>query len=499
MKRLARTLAYERRLEVCAEHYGNSIRAVFEDVEACPGLHVHVLAFEALLREPEARLRDVCRFVGLDFRPEMLPAEGDRLPIGSRYPGRTLVPAQPRDQRCVRAVDRLDGRRHRRPSLRGPRREAWVPPPMTAGSLAAAAGLLRGLRLRRKSDVARRVLDGALRASGLLRARFPEVTPDPDDLVRALHPGVAGPPPASSPTSSTTAPARGSTSTRATRTTSWHGTVSNAPACRWRTASWRDAPVVAGLGSVEVGQEVDWHQTLLTPARWPRRHWTRIRFQGSGVPADVKACWDWSRHHDFVTLGHAYRHTGDDRYVRRFVALLDSWCAQNPPEVGVHWISNLEIGLRCVSWLWAHHLMAPSPAYPRETRVRLHLWILHMARRLARRLGYTAWTGRHNHLVGDLSCLAVVALSYPEWKEAAGWRRKALSGSGGRSTSRCWRTASTSSCRPRTGVSSPSSSSRSSFSSSEPASRLPPASMRRCTAFSAACRGWSNRTGRCHP
>jgi len=95
MKRLADTIPYEERIRLCAEHYGNSMRAVFEDAKA-KNIAIHLLPFETLLTEPEKSLRAVCAFAELDYSPDMLPSPRHKMPIGSRfldrwYPIRTDV------------------------------------------------------------------------------------------------------------------------------------------------------------------------------------------------------------------------------------------------------------------------------------------------------------------------------------------------------------------------------------------------------------------------
>ncbi len=87
MRRLASTLPFARRVEICAEHYGNSMRAALDDCEQL-GIKLLRVQFEQLLIEPEAALRRVCRFVDLDFDRDMLPAADHRLPLGSRYQDR---------------------------------------------------------------------------------------------------------------------------------------------------------------------------------------------------------------------------------------------------------------------------------------------------------------------------------------------------------------------------------------------------------------------------
>jgi hypothetical protein len=116
MKRLAEKMPLAERIQICAEHYGNSMRAVFEDCDEL-NLELHNIHFERLLQRPELSLRAVCEFVGLEFRDDMLPSPEHRLPIGSRfvdrwYPIRTSVnePYEERlDAPTVDAVNRHCG------------------------------------------------------------------------------------------------------------------------------------------------------------------------------------------------------------------------------------------------------------------------------------------------------------------------------------------------------------------------------------------------------
>lgn len=82
MKRLRGKLSYPQRIDVCAEHYANSMRAALEDAGQ-PGVAMHVVRFERLLQAPQESLRAICDFLELDFRPDMLPAAGHKFPLGS--------------------------------------------------------------------------------------------------------------------------------------------------------------------------------------------------------------------------------------------------------------------------------------------------------------------------------------------------------------------------------------------------------------------------------
>ena len=116
MRRLASKLSLAERIRLCAEHYGNSMRAAIEDCDQLD-CGLYLMPVEQLLLRPEQSLRKVCAFVGLDFHESMLPAAEHRLPLGSRfldrwYPLRTDInePYQQRlDDQTIDIVNHFCG------------------------------------------------------------------------------------------------------------------------------------------------------------------------------------------------------------------------------------------------------------------------------------------------------------------------------------------------------------------------------------------------------
>jgi glycosyltransferase involved in cell wall biosynthesis len=86
MRALASSRSLHERLDICAEHYANSIRAVVEDVDEC-GIELLSVRFEDLLAEPEKTTERVCEHLDLSYHENMLPHAGDLLPIGSQVGG----------------------------------------------------------------------------------------------------------------------------------------------------------------------------------------------------------------------------------------------------------------------------------------------------------------------------------------------------------------------------------------------------------------------------
>jgi len=69
-------LSFKEWLEICTQHWTNSIRCALEDRDE----DMLVVRFEDLLQEPEKTLRQICEHVELEFLENMLPAPHQKSP-----------------------------------------------------------------------------------------------------------------------------------------------------------------------------------------------------------------------------------------------------------------------------------------------------------------------------------------------------------------------------------------------------------------------------------
>ncbi|WP_417736888.1 alginate lyase family protein [Rosistilla oblonga] len=283
--------------------------------------------------------------------------------------------------------------------------------------------LFREVRLRRPADIGYRLYRSAMSKVGLLHRQFPAHPATDEEFLAALKPGIAE----SVDDFAVHFDRRrdhgfyfdSHSDSFSDYTTTNSGHLENSVGKYAESVLQRR---FSFLGSPEVSfsNEIDWHHCLNNSHSWPKLHWLDININQPDL-GDIKSCWEWNRHGCFVALGRAFRQTRDSRFVDAFTEMLGSWCDQNPPEIGIHYASNLELGLRIIAWLWTHHLVSPSSRYTAAHRSRLHLNLYYMARHIANNLSYTAFTGRNNHLVGDASCLAVYCLMYPEVESSERW------------------------------------------------------------------------------
>lgn len=172
--------------------------------------------------------------------------------------------------------------------------------------------------------------------------------------------------------------------------------------------------------------EMDWHYSLGKAGSYPRLHWSEIPFRTLKPLGDIKPCWELNRHQFFVPLALAALKTGDDAYVRKISHFLHGWCGQNPPETGVNYISGLEIGARCISWIFTDRILRHHHAWDAATQERMWRNLHSQARHLAAYLKFGGRHGRNHHLIGAAASLCFVALCCPDWKDSQRWLRKGL-------------------------------------------------------------------------
>ena len=75
-----------------------------------------------------------------------------------------------------------------------------------------------------------------------------------------------------------------------------------------------------------------------------------------------------------------------------------SWLEQNPPEIGVHWYSSLELALRAMAWLQVFSLVGDQLDSVLRADVGRHLY--HSGRHIVAELPYTLSSMRNNHVIG---------------------------------------------------------------------------------------------------
>lgn len=137
-----------------------------------------------------------------------------------------------------------------------------------------------------------------------------------------------------------------------------------------------------------------------------------------------------NRHFHFRTLSEAYWLTGEDRYAKEVADQIVDWTASNPPVVlssGNHmpngseaW-QTLTTGIRLAdTWPLAFYRCLGSPAFTDDVLAEMLKSVCQQSRHLVR------WRSHGNWLTAESNGLFTAGVLFPEFREAAAWRRMAL-------------------------------------------------------------------------
>jgi hypothetical protein len=107
---------------------------------------------------------------------------------------------------------------------------------------------------------------------------------------------------------------------------------------------------------------IDWYLDPVRHLRFPsgvhHKAWKLYEMRPGN--ADVKYPWELARCQHWVTLGQAYRMTGDERFAQEIANQLDDFVAANPVGMGINWTCTMDVGLRAVNWVLALDLVRDS-------------------------------------------------------------------------------------------------------------------------------------------
>jgi hypothetical protein len=164
----------------------------------------------------------------------------------------------------------------------------------------------------------------------------------------------------------------------------------------------------------------DWHYDPISQKTSPKIHWSKIEEVNAAETGDKKIIWELNRHQYFTTLGRAYWLTKDEKYAETFVVHLKNWLAENPPKIGVNWLSSLELAFRSISWIWAFYFFKDSTQFTSEVLTQMLKYLYLHARHLETYL--STYFSPNTHLTGEALGLYFLGTFLSEIKESERWK-----------------------------------------------------------------------------
>lgn len=144
-------------------------------------------------------------------------------------------------------------------------------------------------------------------------------------------------------------------------------------------------------------------------------------FTNRNPKRDKEWLWQLHRQSSWGALGRAYRHTGDEKYARAYVRQLLDWLKKCPCRKGSPAWRTIEAGIRGFSWTTHFQYFLDSPAFTPEVLTAF----LNGCREHAVYLTSRKFS-RNNWGLMEAEGAAFIGFTFPEFKEAAAWRAKAI-------------------------------------------------------------------------
>jgi hypothetical protein len=182
-------------------------------------------------------------------------------------------------------------------------------------------------------------------------------------------------------------------------------------------------------GKFRFAEGIDWQKDPVTGWRWPSVHRSRVgQYLGSDRAVDLQVFWKLNRHQHFITLGIAFWLTGDQRYVDTFSVQIQSWIETNPLQHGVNWHNGIDVSIRIIAWTVAFQFFRSSPTFREKTGKAFLRSLWQQADFLSSHLQTAETPGvvPNNHMMAELTGLALVGAAFPEFRNAAAWRETGL-------------------------------------------------------------------------
>jgi len=99
---------------------------------------------------------------------------------------------------------------------------------------------------------------------------------------------------------------------------------------------------------------------LRFPEGFPHKQWNPSMRPGL---ADIKWPWEIGRCQHWVTLGQAYRLSGDERYAAEILREHGDFMQANPVGLGVQYVCTMDVAIRAFNWALAFELIRSSASF----------------------------------------------------------------------------------------------------------------------------------------
>lgn len=175
-----------------------------------------------------------------------------------------------------------------------------------------------------------------------------------------------------------------------------------------------------GFPDLKIGNPPAWHREAVSGRQAPRRHWSRIDHLDTTQVGDHKILWEVNRHQYLLAPAMRWLLDRDQRALDLLRGHLSSWLIENPPGMGINWVSSLEIAYRAITWCWLLWLLRDAPWTDLHSRLAASLEAhgRHVERYLS------TYFSPNTHLTGEALGLFYLGTVLEGSRHSSRWRAK---------------------------------------------------------------------------
>lgn len=170
-------------------------------------------------------------------------------------------------------------------------------------------------------------------------------------------------------------------------------------------------------------KEYDWVTNPDTGYKYDvTKHWTQVEdiVEEAG---DIKYVWEKSRFSFLYDLIRHEQHTGEAHAAFVFFQILD-WIHKNPLNCGPNYKCSQEISLRVLNWVFALYYYRNAAELTDDIFNPVIRSIYGQMKHVRTNIHFSRIAVRNNHAITETLALYIVGLLFPQFPEAAEWKRK---------------------------------------------------------------------------
>jgi len=172
----------------------------------------------------------------------------------------------------------------------------------------------------------------------------------------------------------------------------------------------------------------DWHKDVFSNKSFPISYSKSLNIRVD-KNLSAKNVWEINRLQFLPQLAINYTNTKDEKYLKQFVDINQSWLNENPYLMGINWYSNIEVNIRLINWFMAWEILkAEEIELPWFKEFLNNDWIPTIYQHCKySKANPSYFSSANNHLISEYAGLFIAASKW-KFKESDKWLRYAKRG-----------------------------------------------------------------------